>query len=80
MQMGRDSSFLRPSLSSDDDDLNKSLAEPGISCIYTTPTSSVDFSPPLVASLLLDRVASLDGIAFDILLVEDNRINRAIVG
>jgi CheY-like chemotaxis protein len=60
-------------------DLNKSLAEPGISCIYTTPTSSVDFSPPLVASLLLDRVASLDGIAFDILLVEDNRINRNIV-
>src|SRR5436190_22326002 len=33
-------------------DLNKSLAEPGISCIYTTPTNPVDLYPPLMAALL----------------------------
>jgi osomolarity two-component system sensor histidine kinase NIK1 len=60
-------------------DLNKSLAEPSISCIYTTPTSAVDLSPPLMAALLLDHATPLDGIACDVLLVEDNRINRNIV-
>ena len=60
-------------------DLDKSLAEPSISCIYTTPTSAVDLSPPLMAALLLDHATPLDGIACDVLLVEDNRINRNIV-
>ena len=60
-------------------DLNESLAEPSITSIYTTPTTPVDMSPPLIASLLLDHAAPLDGIAFDVLLVEDNRINRNIV-
>jgi PleD family two-component response regulator len=59
--------------------LDESLAEPSISCIYTTPTNPVDLAPPLIASLLLDHAAPLDGIAFDVLLVEDNRINRTIV-
>jgi len=60
-------------------DLDQSLAEPGISCIYTTPTTSVDLLPPLIASLMLDHVAPLEGIMLDILLIEDNCINRNIV-
>jgi osomolarity two-component system sensor histidine kinase NIK1 len=60
-------------------DLDQSLAEPSISCIYTTPTNSVDLLPPLIASLMLDHVAPLKGIMLDILLIEDNCINRNIV-
>lgn len=60
-------------------DLNKSLAEPGISCIYTTPTNAVDFYPPLMAALLLDQAVQTDGILFDVLLAEDNVVNRKIV-
>ena len=58
--------------------LNKSLAEPGISCIYTTPTSPVDLYPPLMAALLSDQTAQWEGIPLDVLLAEDNRINRNI--
>ena len=59
-------------------DLNKSLAEPGISCIYTTPTNPLDLYPPLMAALLSDQAALCEGIPFDVLLAEDNRINRNI--
>ena len=57
-------------------DLNKGLAEPGISCIYTTPTNPVDLYPPLMAALLSDQAAQLEGIPYDVLLAEDNCINR----
>ena len=60
-------------------DLNKSLAEPSISCIYTTPTNPVDLSQPLIASLRSYQAGPLERIAFDVLLVEDNCINRNIV-
>ena len=52
-------------------DLNKSLAEPGISCIYTTPTNPVDLYPPLMAALLSDHATQWEGIPFDVLLAED---------
>ena len=60
-------------------DLDKSLAEPGISCIYTTPTNPVDLYPPLMAALLSDHAAQSEGIPFDVLLAEDNFVNRTIV-
>ena len=60
-------------------DLNKSLAEPGISCIYTTPTNPVDLYPPLMAALLLDQTAQSERIPFDVLLAEDDCVNRDIV-
>jgi osomolarity two-component system sensor histidine kinase NIK1 len=59
--------------------LNESLAEPGISCIYTTPTTLVDLYPPLLTALLLGPAAQSDEILFDILLAEDNLVNRKIV-
>lgn len=59
--------------------LNKSLAEPGISCIYTTPTNPVDLYLPLMTALLSDQAAQSDGIPLDVLLAEDNSINRNIV-
>jgi osomolarity two-component system, sensor histidine kinase NIK1 len=60
-------------------DLNKSLAELGISCIYTTPTNPVDIYPPLMAALQSkEEAAKSDGMPFDVLLAEDNPINRNI--
>jgi response regulator RpfG family c-di-GMP phosphodiesterase len=60
-------------------DLNKSLAELGISCIYTTPTNPVDLFPPLMAALQSkEEAAKVDGMPFDVLLAEDNPINRDI--
>lgn len=59
--------------------LNESLAEPGISCIYTTPTTLVDLYPPLMTALLLDPAARSDEVFFDILLAEDNLVNRKVV-
>ena len=60
-------------------DLNKSLAELGISCIYTTPINSVDLCPPLITALQsLEESAKVDEIPFDVLLAEDNPINRNI--
>jgi PleD family two-component response regulator len=60
-------------------DLNKSLAELGISCIYTTPTNQVDLYPPLFMALQSkEAAAKVDGTPFDILLAEDNAINRNI--
>ena len=59
--------------------LNESLAEPGISCIYTTPTTLVDLYPPLMTALLLGPAAQSDEVLFDILLAEDNLVNRKIV-
>lgn len=60
-------------------DLNKSLAELGISCIYTTPTNPVDIYPPLMAALQSkEEAAKVDGIPFDVLLAEDNPVNRNI--
>lgn len=60
-------------------DLNKSLAELGISCIYTTPTNPVDLYPPLMTALQSREEASkVEGMPFDVLLAEDNPINRNI--
>ena len=60
-------------------DLNKSLAELGISCIYTTPTNPVDLYPPLMAALQSkEEAAKVDGMPFDVLLAEDNPVNRNI--
>ena len=60
-------------------DLNKSLAELGISCIYTTPTNPVDLYPPLITALQSkEEAAKVDGMPFDVLLAEDNPINRNI--
>lgn len=59
--------------------LNESLAEPGISCIYTTPTTLVDLYPPLMTALLMDPAAQSDEVLLDILLAEDNLVNRMIV-
>jgi osomolarity two-component system, sensor histidine kinase NIK1 len=60
-------------------DLNKSLAELGISCIYTTPTNAVDLYPPLMTALQSrEEAAKVDGMPFDVLLAEDNPINRNI--
>ena len=60
-------------------DLNKSLAELGISCIYTTPTNPVDLYPPLMTALQSrEEAAKVDGMPFDVLLAEDNPVNRNI--
>jgi len=60
-------------------DLNKSLAELGISCIYTTPTNPVDLCPPLMTALQSkEEAAKVDGMPFDVLLAEDNPVNRNI--
>lgn len=60
-------------------DLNKSLAELGISCIYTTPTNHVDLYPPLMTALQSkEEAAKVDGMPFDVLLAEDNPVNRNI--
>ena len=60
-------------------DLNKSLAELGISCIYTTPTNPVDLCPPLISALQSrEEAAKVDGMPFDVLLAEDNPVNRNI--
>jgi len=59
--------------------LHESLAESGISCIYTTPTTLVDLYPPLLTALLLDPGARSDEVFFDILLAEDNLVNRKVV-
>jgi osomolarity two-component system, sensor histidine kinase NIK1 len=60
-------------------DLNKSLAELGISCIYTTPTNPVDLYPPLMSALQSkEEAAKVDGMPFDVLLAEDNPVNRNI--
>jgi osomolarity two-component system, sensor histidine kinase NIK1 len=60
-------------------DLNKSLAELGISCIYTTPTNYVDIYPPLLSALQSrEEAAKVDGMPFDVLLAEDNPVNRNI--
>jgi osomolarity two-component system sensor histidine kinase NIK1 len=60
-------------------DLNKSLAELGISCIYTTPTNAVDIYPPLMTALQSrEEAAKVDGTPFDVLLAEDNPVNRNI--
>jgi osomolarity two-component system, sensor histidine kinase NIK1 len=60
-------------------DLNKSLAELGISCIYTTPTNPVDLYPPLITALQSkEEAAKVDGMPFYILLAEDNLVNRNI--
>jgi osomolarity two-component system, sensor histidine kinase NIK1 len=60
-------------------DLNKSLAELGISCIYTTPTNPVDLYPPLITALQSkEEAAKVDGMPFDVLLAEDNPINQNI--
>ena len=60
-------------------DLNKYLAELGISCIYTTPTNPVDLSPPLMMALQSkEEAAKVDGMPFDVLLAEDNPVNRNI--
>lgn len=60
-------------------DLNKSLAQLGISCIYTTPTNAVDLYPPLAAALQSkEEAAKVDGMPFDVLLAEDNPVNRNI--
>ena len=60
-------------------DLNKSLAELGISCIYTTPTNPVDIYPPLMTALQSrEEAAKVDGTPFDVLLAEDNPVNRNI--
>jgi osomolarity two-component system, sensor histidine kinase NIK1 len=60
-------------------DLNKSLAELGISCIYTTPTNPVDLYPPLATALQSkEEAAKVEGMPFDVLLAEDNPVNRNI--
>jgi len=60
-------------------DLNKSLAELGISCIYTTPTNFIDIYPPLMSALQSkEEAAKVEGMPFDVLLAEDNPINRNI--
>jgi osomolarity two-component system, sensor histidine kinase NIK1 len=60
-------------------DLNKSLAELGISCIYTTPTNAVDLYLPLMTALQSkEEAAKVDGMPFDVLLAEDNPVNRNI--
>jgi response regulator RpfG family c-di-GMP phosphodiesterase len=60
-------------------DLNKSLAELGISCIYTTPSNPIDLYPPLLMALQSkEEAAKVDGTPFDVLLAEDNPINRNI--
>lgn len=60
-------------------DLNKSLAELGISCIYTTPTNFIDIYPPLMSALKSkEEAAKVEGMPFDVLLAEDNPINRNI--
>ena len=60
-------------------DLNKSLAELGISCIYTTPINLVDLYPPLMTALQsLEESAKVDETPFEVLLAEDNPINRNI--
>jgi osomolarity two-component system, sensor histidine kinase NIK1 len=59
--------------------LNESLAEPGISCIYTTPTTLVDLYPPLMAALLLNPTSQSDEMVFNVLLADDNLVNRKIV-
>jgi len=60
-------------------DLNKSLAEMGISCIYTTPTNPVDIYQPLMTALQTrEEAAKVDGMPFNVLLAEDNAVNRNI--
>jgi two-component system, sensor histidine kinase and response regulator len=60
-------------------DLNKSLAEMGISCIYTTPTNPVDIYQPLASALQSrEEAAKVEGMPFDVLLAEDNAVNRNI--